>query len=510
MRRCCGAGALALSLRAMLGLAQAQPPSLYQFRIALGLHDTVPREWQGRISVSGGQLAGLEPVSGKHKAGAFRLPADSGAPPALLVRIQGAPQTVVVVESPAGSFRFPAAAVPFGQPLAALDGNARVERVPAEERISESGWTDDHPVVTVDKDGKRWAAWLTHQTGGDAVAVHDGGPVRRVTDKGDHHGPAIAVDGRGWMRVAWAQREGAEFQIYESVYVAERWSRATRLSTPGTSNIAPAMAGDGQGRIALVWQSLRGGQSAVMLRVFDGRSWSAEQQVSSGGNAWLPAAAWGGGKLWIAWDAYITGNYQIYVRSFDKTIPGIVRRVTSGSGFAVRPSVAANADGIPIVAWEESDARLGREVPFYTDRDSAMFTQNRRVRTAWLDGADWRELPSPVDALPPAFRRFVQQPQLSLDPAGRLYLACRVRTASGALPRWESYLTQLAGDGWQSAVPLPLSAGRSAMRAVVFAARDAVHLAWPAATESGDLDVYAATLPPWGPPAELRSGKPLQ
>ena len=317
------------------------------------------------------------------------------------------------------------------------------------------------------------------------------------------------------MRIAWAQRDGAEFQIYESVYLAERWSRATRLSTPGTSNIAPTMARDGQGRIALVWQSLRGGQSAVMLRVFDGRSWTPEQQVSSGGNAWLPAAAWGGGKLWITWDSYITGNYQIYVRSFEEAVPGIIRRVTSGSGFAVRPSIAVTAAGVPIVAWEESDARLGRDLPFYADRDSATFTQNRRVRTAWLDTMDWRELSSPVDAMPPPFRRFVQQPQLSPDATGRLYLACRVRTLTDAIPseyrapgdRWESYLTQLGANGWQSAVPLPFSEGRIGMRATVFASSDAVHLAWPSLTGTGELDVYAATLPPWGGPVELPFSK---
>jgi hypothetical protein len=385
------------------------------------------------------------------------------------------------------------------------------------KKLSEPDWSDDHPVLAIGKDGRRWVAWISYQDGGDAVTVNDGSGVRRVTVKGDHRGAAIAVDARGWVHVAWAQREGSEFHIYESVYLADRWSRAFRLTQPGSSNVSPVLATDGAGRMALVWQSLRNGQSVVMMRGSDGRAWSPEQQLSvAGGNAWAPAAAWGGGKLWVTWDAYNTGNYQIYTRTFEGTSPGLVHRVSVGGGFAIRPSVAVTPDGVPIVAWEESDALFASDFPFLTDREAATLSTQRRVRLAYLDSDRWLELPSPVEAPPPDLRGVLQQPQISLDSAGRLYLAFRARPSSPDAPRRDhrgasgsqAFLTQLAGDRWQPAIVMPSSTGRGSMRPTVLATGDAVHVAWSA--EHPSADVYATTLPASGPPTTIRSSKAVQ
>ena len=98
------------------------------------------------------------------------------------------------------------------------------------------------------------------------------------------------------------------------------------------------------------------------------------------GNCWAPAAAFERGKLWIAWDSYATGAYQIYARQGT----GPVQRVTRGENFSVRPSIAI-AGGVPVIAWEESDALWGKDYTFLFDPRSTVIYKNRRIRVAYLD-----------------------------------------------------------------------------------------------------------------------------
>jgi hypothetical protein len=477
------AGAVLSLLACVLAVAVAATPAsdLSQFRVLLAPPLSEIRD--SRITVANGQLVHIED----------RRPAAAE----ILVRVKASGDAVVKFESTKGSFEFRSKEAAWGVTLERQDGQALIARVPIEEKLSEAAWVDDHPVIAIGKDGRRWVSWIAYQDGSDAVAVSDGAQVRRVTDRGDHHGPAITIDARGWIRVAWAEREGQEYHIYESVYVAERWSRALRLTQSGTSNIAPVLVSGGSGRMALVWQSLRNGQSVVMLRLSEERGWSAEQQISvGGGNAWVPAAAWGGEKLWIAWDAYAAGSHQIYTRSVEGLTPGRVQRITVSEGYAVRPSIAATPGGVPIVAWEESDANWGKDFPFLSNRDASEIDGGRRIRAAFLEAGQFRELPLPAESLTGELRRFLQQPRLALDSSGRLYLAFRARTEER---RWQSFLTQLADDRWLSAIAMPMSAGGNTLRSAIAASGEAIHVAWA----SGDQDVYAAAVPSSGVPASV-------
>src|SRR5262245_18586221 len=198
------AAILFLILRPAPVQPQAAPAeNIAQFRIVVGLTDTAPKDWQGKLTVTGGKLASaygwrFSQQDRVDASGAFQFRTKVGPlenqlstahpygatewgdkniqrliPEGLVVRIKGAGR--VRFDSSAGAFEFGAADRRLGRTWPQLGGNASVERLPIEERVSESGAADDYPSLAISSDGARWVAWLSYQDAGDRVVVSGGG-----------------------------------------------------------------------------------------------------------------------------------------------------------------------------------------------------------------------------------------------------------------------------------------------------------------------------------------------
>jgi hypothetical protein len=528
-----------------------QPQAAAQFRVALGLKDTVPKPWLGEVTVAG---AALDSVSGWRfsqadkagpggrfdfttKVGPLENQLASGQkygqtdwndarirrliPQGLIVRTRGGDGGRIRFESGSGNFEFAAGELPLGKVIFVLGGNGSVERLPIEEKLSEAGSADDYPSLAVAPGGARWVAWLAYENGADRVVARGGGKIHELAGRGDHHTPSLAADGKGKIWAVWPANDGGTFHLYARAFDGASWSAPEKLTSQGGSNIWPRLASDGKGRLALVWQGFRDNRSVILGRLWDGSKWSAEARLSDGsGNSWTPSVAYGGGKPWVTWDSYATGAYQIYARPWT----GPVQRITRGENFSVRPSVAVSAQGTPVVAWEESAALWGKDFSFLFDRRGTPLYTERRVRVAALEGSIWKETAAVADSMPAAIRRFIQEPYLAMDETGRLYLALRCRTsaataridywASGG--RWETFVTRLDGDRWAPAVPMPSSVGRNSMKAAVALEGGRAHVVWATdnrqwpAARYGDLDIYAANLAVEGAPARLNGGRTIE
>jgi hypothetical protein len=556
------------------GAAPANDES--QFQIVVGLKDDQPKQWSGKLDVTGAEIAGVDgwrfsPAGKVEPGGKFQFETKVGPlenqllsgteygqsdwndprikrliPAGLVLRLKGSGTARVRFESSSGSFEFRAEQVPFGKRLDVLNGNGRVERLPVEQKVSGDGKTDDYPALAVTRDGTCWTAWLAYEAGADEVVVNGGGKTYKLTGKGDHHAPALAVDGKGRVWVAWSQNDGGTFNLYASsflgylgdarktltppfnpnaavpdVFGPDQWTTPEKLSASTGNNIWPRLVSDGKDNLALVWQGFREGRSVILARRWMGGAWDAETQISeSNGNSWAPSAAFGRGKLWISWDSYATGAYQVYARAYGEP----VMRITRGENFSVRPSIAVTPAGVPVVAWEESDALWGKDFAFLFDRRGTTIYKNRRIRVAYLEGRDWKEIAAPVSgAVPADIRRFVQQPELATDSEGRLYLAFRVRTSAGTSRidywanngQWETFVTWFQGDRWAQAVRMPRSVGRNSMRPALVLQNGLAHIAWPTdnrkwpGVKYGSLEIYATTLAANAEAAPLRDGKPL-
>jgi hypothetical protein len=544
--------------------SQDLPPQMegQQFRIVLGLRDTQPRRWQGRIQVAGGEIVSLSGwrFSGQDRAsadGTFAFetkmqpledqlqpgsyygatgmtgqPAPRQVPEGLLVKIRGSGSARVSlasgssntsdsgITSGSGNLEFNTSDVAYGARLILMDGNASVERLPMERRVSGPGSASDQPAAAVTPNGTVWTAWVAYRDKSDAVMVSDGRRAFTIGERGDLHAPAIAA-GRDQVYVVWPRNDGGTFHLFGSVWSKGQWSSQQRVTNEKGNDVWPRMAGDGKGNIALVWQGFRGGRSVILLKLWNGKNWSKEETVSEGeGNCWMPAVAYGGSQLWLAWDSYATGAYQIYARRSRQP----VQRITRGGAFSVRPSIAVTAGGQPVVAWEESDALWGKDFAYQTDQRGTIEYKNRRVRVAYMEGGEWKEIAAPVEeAIPPGIRRYIQQPQLAVDASGHLYMTVRCRTSTrvsridywSSDGRWETFVTHLDGDRWADAAPLPASVGRNGMRDAIVLAGGAAQVAWATDNRAwpgvayGELEIYTASLAVTGAAARLAAGKPI-
>src|SRR3990172_1848080 len=126
-----------LLLIACAGVLAAQSPGILEFRIAVGLTGRASRLWEGEVTVSGGELAGVQgwqfsqnDVARPNGKFEFRTKIVNGVvvPEGLAIRVRGDEASRIRFQTRSGAFEFAASDVPPGTKLSALNGSASVER----------------------------------------------------------------------------------------------------------------------------------------------------------------------------------------------------------------------------------------------------------------------------------------------------------------------------------------------------------------------------------------------
>src|SRR5262249_7783888 len=202
---------------------QDLPPQIegQQFRIILGLKDTQPRAWQGKIEVTGAEIVSLggwrfsmqdrahndgtfnfttkmQPLEDQLREGSYYgqtgmegQPVQRQVPEGLLLKIRGSASTRVTLVSGSSRLEFAAGDVAYGARLFLMEGNASVEKLPMERRISDLGAANDQPAATVTPEGAVWMAWVAYRDKSDIVMASDGSRGYSIGERGDLHAPAI-------------------------------------------------------------------------------------------------------------------------------------------------------------------------------------------------------------------------------------------------------------------------------------------------------------------------------
>ena len=396
-----------------------------------------------------------------------------------------------VVEAPApasatiqtarGRFTFTLESLRTGAILDFNGGDVTVQATEAPQRISPARADNnvvaehDWPSLAIASDGSAWVAWQVYQDGGDRVlAAHSTASgwsaPEQLTEAGqDIFHTAIAQDGRGRVWVVWSQRAGEAWDLVARVNDGRGWSAPRKLTNGNGPNFFHRLVRDRAGNLHLVWVAHLNTASHAMWSKLTGDTWSAPVDVS-GASAWMPdAAADSQGNLWVGWDSYRTGNYDIFVRRIgaDGTLGGI-QQVTKSPRFQAHASVAVDGSDRLWVAWDESGANWGKDWSRDdTWRGTTLYT-DRRPRIAVLENGKWLQPADPLGAVPARYHRFVENPKLMVDGAGRVWLALAARTSTAMNRtdfwsnngRWQMFLTALEADRWRPAAPLPLSSTR--------------------------------------------------
>ena len=500
------AGSLAV---AQVPLLQRERPeaAAVSVRLMFGLDRFTPLRWDGKLEVSSGNIASL---SGVHFEGRDRIVgrdgwlltnrvtryADSTTPrgydpvhtrqfamiPNGVVAILEAPETAQVrVSTEQGEFSFKLTELNFGTALKFLDGRASAERIPATLDLTQGSGYNDYPVLASDGSGGLWLAWISYEAERDAVwtARLQGGswsePVR-VSPAGydDNFRAAIAVATDGTAVVAWSGKSPhGDWGLFARNLRDGSISPVVAVASESTNLYLSATA-DSVGGVHVAWQGFRDQLSVILHSQWNGSEWSGENVISeSRQDSWAPAlAADSKGGVWAGWDGYDDGDFNIYLRKFQRGQGwGDRLQLTRSPAFDANVSLASDANDRLWVAWDHGEANWGKDWSSQRFRPGggAGLYRVRSVKVATVEGGRIGQPSDLMAAIPDSSKDYVQQARLMADSQGAVW--CMVRSLTSVTTRvnnnwgaggiWEMLLTRLDEEGWTRATKLHATNGRN-------------------------------------------------
>lgn len=393
----------------------------------------------------------------------FRAPADA----ALTVRF-----------ARGGTFSFRPLDIPEHEGLFPLAATVEVYRTPVVEAVTAGGPEDDYPSIAIDG-GQIWVAWQGYQDKAEHVFLRKmennaWGEKVQVTEKaGDLFNTAVVAT-EGKVTVLWSERDGSNWHLKSRDYAAGKFGSVETITSGDGNNLFHRAVADGKRNLHAAWQSARKGRSDIYVRSRVNGKWLGEVNISdakrdSRANDWSPSlAADRDGTVWVAWDSYASGSYNVMMRSVKANKPGELLKVTDSSRFHAHPSVTVDARSRVWVAWDEAPENWGKDIGFLLSGGSGLYDSRTIKLSVYAAGRWMTPLRQPGDMVPYGYRRYFQTPRIQADSAGRIWLVARPRT-SARLPtslwaaggKWEMVAMYYAGDRWSEIIPIPESVGRN-------------------------------------------------
>ncbi len=545
------AGVLVVTHAQQRGVAQKPTPwdaSATRVVIRYGVTDEDAANWKGRIEAAstGARVMGVE---GLHfiqqdrasNDGNFSFTTQSWAPRTQQVDLSPVlpgPRPVfpngiyAVVEGPpdarfkvsgAGDFTFSLADLANGRQLAFNNGNIQVETAPNPGLLSEGAGEADFPAIARDSRGNVAIVWQEFMGQSDAerdrIVVRElvngqwnAPDVFETKETVDVFRPSAVFDAAGTLHVVWSAQVNGNWDLYSRRKSASGWSAIERVTENPGSDLHQKLIADRQGNLWLAWQSFRNGQSDIYAKSFRNGAWGSEIRISeSAADDWEPSlAAADDGTVWVGWDTYDKGDYDVVVRPIRNGQPGTIRPITRSTRFEAHASLDCDKQNRLWIAFEESTANWGKDYGYLEKTRGNPLYISRRVRLVRLNG-DRLEAPmSEIDSAFPLYvSRFVQNPQIKVNPDGSVSLAAMQLSKSssvvevwGSAGVWENVVLQLDSGGWHRAEVLPYSNGANDQRVTLAGAPDgSLWAAW--ASDARDFAnariiqqrVYAASVP---------------
>lgn len=501
------------------------PGDAVAVRILLGRLDKEPASWDGGLRLSEGtvlQLHGWNFRQGDSLTGETTWKATSRRAPlrpaqrpnnatgpmmpkGVTAVLATTSASVVTVTTPRGEFQFNPARIAAGSPALFLNGAAAVERVLPDFQVTSGATEDDFPAAARLADGSLLVAYVAYQYGkperryatpltqpplnfeefrpkgnGDQVrlarVMFQNGrglwqPVADLTPPGqDVYRPAIAADSDGNAWVVWSQNVQGNWDLYARYYGNGRLSDTVRLTSDPGPDLHASLACDDLGTFWLAWQGFRKGQADIFLMSArqNVERWSAPTLVSaSAHNDWDPQVACAhDGSVYIAWDTYDHGSYDVLLRRMQNGSLSPIVPVANSPRFEARPSLVCDGQSRAWVAWEEGPAHWGKDFGYInqtTTANAPLYRGHTVAVCCFQDLKPYRTAGDLKSGLPAAANLQASFPRLGIDAAGRVYLTYRRPHPELLIQRagtsWLSYFTICQGDRWSAPMLLPLSDG---------------------------------------------------
>ncbi|MEO7142605.1 MAG: DUF3604 domain-containing protein, partial [Bryobacteraceae bacterium] len=234
---------------------------------------------------------------------------------------------------------------------------------------------------------------------------------------------------------------------------------------------------------------------------------------TSPANDWEPAiAADGAGRVYIAWDTYDKGNYDVMMRRYENGRWAEPIAVAATPRYEAHVSLACDKQNRLWAAWNYSGMQWGKDAGFLVKNEGTRIYEWRAIGVAVYADGVWRQPAADINSsLPAGLHNYDDLPMLAPDGGGRMWLFFRHRFAKfrdvpsdapAHRAAWEIYGSFYEGGAWSTPVRVPLSQGRTDMRAgFATDSRGRIFAAWPMDHRDFDqflfqhADVYAARIP---------------
>ncbi len=476
-------------------------------RLMFGLDRFTPKRWDGSIEVAAGEVLRL---SGVHFEGRDRIVDRNGwllsnrvtryadsttqrgydpvhtrqfamIPNGVAGTADAAESSEVSVTTEQGSFAFSIRDLEFGRPLQSLGDLASSERIPTTLDLTTGETYNDYPSLAADPSRGMWVTWISYRGEKDAVwlARHNGqawgAPIRVSPETHrDNFRTSVAVTGNGDAVVVWSGKSPRGVWTLFSRTMREGSMTPVASVASGGENVYHQTVADSAGTVHVAWQGFRNRVSRILHSRWNGSSWSEEAIASEGdADSWAPAmAADSKGNVWVGWDGYGSGDFNVYVRRLGADgVWSRARQITRSAGFDANASLACDAADRLWIAWDHGEANWGKDWSSQRFRPGggAGLYRVRTVKVAALDGRRLRQAPDLMEAIPPAYKDYVQQARLAVDTRGHVWVMARSLTSVtsrvnnnwGAGGIWEMLLTRLDGDGWLPTTKMHGTNGRN-------------------------------------------------
>ena len=493
------------STHAQITNPQPTPPAdrLQALTLIFGAKDMEPAKWDGSATISEGRI---EKISGHHFTEASKIldgnrwecathpwgPFAGGMHPDERPQPQPTPMETVgitiefrapagaqfQIKVPKGDFSFRVLDVPPEGGIFPLNSTVEIYRTPIVRQASLSDHENDYPTLAADGD-VLWLAWQGYKNESDQVFLRryaDGkwGERLTVTEKpADIFMTGIAVS-KGKPVTIWSERDGGNWQLKARTFDGSSLGSTQTITSGDGNHLFHRVAADRAGNIHVVYQSWNRNRSDIYLQTYSGAKWSAPLRLSDAArparaNDWNAAVATDrAGTVWVAWDGYAAGNYNVYLRPVRNGRPGELIPATSSTRFHAHPALTVDAQDRVWLAYDEAPENWGKDVGFLLKGGTGLY-DSRTIRVAVYAGGRWMTtLQQPGEIVPYGFRRYFQTPRIMADSAGQIWLVARPRT-SARLPttlwaaggKWEAVATRYKGDRWSELQTIPDSVGRN-------------------------------------------------
>ncbi|QDU66057.1 hypothetical protein [Engelhardtia mirabilis] len=341
--------------------------------------------------------------------------------------------------------------------------------VPGHHWLTPVGQTAGEPAACVDGAGRLWASWMAWTDDGPRLEVQC---LERVAEGWRSLASATVADGnRGLGLASLAALGDGAFCVFEtrvdggtSVVGRSLELDGDRIALGPAEELAPgglepqlAVAPDG--RLTLAWQAIVDGQYDIhWRRRAPGGAWSAAVNATdTPWDEWSPRVASGpGGQTWLAWDAFVDDTFDVFCAGPLGAAESRTLCLAGGPEYQGYPSLVVDGHGQPWVAWE-SFRDFGHAGPLRDSRTTnlARVDPDGRVRSVPLPDntaarSQFPHLFACAEGLVMTVRR--------LDPPYRPREGKGSQNLSGTHHSWRTWAIRF-GDAAAGPEPVPCSIG---------------------------------------------------